>query len=83
MEQYLNTIEWGDGIFGAEAAARVRFGKHASELTEREAALLAAVLPNPHEWRLDPPGNYVSGRAGTLQSRLRVVANEGLASCVL
>jgi monofunctional glycosyltransferase len=83
MEQYLNTIEWGDGIFGAEAAARVRFGKHASELTEREAALLAAVLPNPHEWRLDPPSNYVSGRAGTLQSRLRVVANEGLASCVL
>ena len=83
MEQYLNTIEWGDGIFGAEAAARVRFGKHASELTEREAALLAAVLPNPHEWRLDPPGNYVSGRAGTLPSRLRVVANDGLASCVL
>lgn len=83
MEQYLNTIEWGDGIFGAEAAARVRFGKHASELTEREAALLAAVLPNPHEWRVDPPGNYVSGRAGTLQSRLRVVANDGLANCVL
>ncbi|WP_026180803.1 monofunctional biosynthetic peptidoglycan transglycosylase [Henriciella marina] len=83
MEQYLNTIEWGDGIFGAEAAARVRFGKHASDLTEREAALLAAVLPNPHEWRLDPPGNYVSGRAGTLQSRIRVVAGDGLADCVL
>jgi monofunctional biosynthetic peptidoglycan transglycosylase len=83
MEQYLNTIEWGDGIFGAEAAARVRFGKHASELTAREAALMAAVLPNPHKWRLDPPGNYVSGRAGTLQSRMRVVANDGLANCVL
>lgn len=83
MEQYLNTIEWGDGIFGAEAAARVRFGKNASDLTEREAALLAAVLPNPHEWRLDPPGNYVSGRAGTLQSRMRVVASDGLADCVL
>lgn len=83
MEQYLNTIEWGDGIFGAEAAARVRFGKHASELTEREAALMAAVLPNPHEWRLDPPGPYVNGRAGTLQSRMRVVASDGLADCVL
>ena len=83
MEQYLNTIEWGDGIFGAEAAARVRFGKHASDLTAYEAALLAAVLPNPHEWRVDPPGNYVAGRARTLQSRMRVVANEGLADCVL
>lgn len=83
MEQYLNTIEWGDGIFGAEAAARVRFGKHAKDLTAYEAALLAAVLPNPHEWRVDPPGNYVAGRARTLQSRMRVVANEGLAACVL
>ncbi len=83
MEQYLNTIEWGDGIFGAEAAARVRFGKHAKDLTAHEAALLAAVLPNPHEWRVDPPGNYVAGRARTLQSRMRVVANEGLADCVL
>ena len=69
--------------FGAEAAARVRFGKHARDLTAHEAALLAAVLPNPHEWRVDPPGNYVAGRARTLQSRMRVVANEGLADCVL
>lgn len=83
MENYLNTIEWGDGIFGAEAASRVRFGKRAADLTEREAALLAAVLPNPHKWRVDPPGPYVSGRAGTLQARMRVVANEGLDDCVL
>ena len=83
MENYLNTIEWGDGLFGAEAAARVRFGKHAADLTRYEAALLAAVLPNPHEWRVDPPGPYVSGRASTLQARMRVVANEGLDDCVL
>ena len=83
MENYLNTIEWGDGLFGAEAAARVRFGKRASDLTEYEAALLAAVLPNPHEWRVDPPGPYVRQRAGTLQARMRVVANEGLDDCVL
>ena len=83
MENYLNAIEWGDGLFGAEAAARVRFRKHAADLTQYEAALLAAVLPNPHEWRVDPPGPYVRQRASTLVARMRVVANEGLDDCVL
>ncbi|MEO1965219.1 monofunctional biosynthetic peptidoglycan transglycosylase [Hyphomonas sp.] len=83
MEAYLNVAEWGDGVFGAEAAAEARFGKSAADLTEREAALLAAVLPSPNKWRLDPPGPYVSKRAGTLQARMRVVRSEGLASCVL
>lgn len=83
MEAYLNVAEWGDGIFGAEAAAQARFGKSAADLTEREAALLASVLPSPNKWRLDPPGPYVSQRAGTLQARMRVVRSEGLASCVL
>lgn len=82
MEVYLNVAEWGDGIIGAEAAAQARFGKSASELTAREAALLAAVLPNPHKWRVDPPGQYVSGRANSLQSRAAVVRNEGFADCV-
>ncbi|MEZ5955308.1 MAG: monofunctional biosynthetic peptidoglycan transglycosylase [Hyphomonas sp.] len=83
MEAYLNVAEWGDGIFGAEAAAQARFGKSAAELTEREAALLAAVLPSPNKWRLDPPGPYVTKRAGTLQARMRVVQSEGLVNCVL
>lgn len=83
MEAYLNVAEWGDGIFGAEAAAQARFGKSAADLTEREAALLAAVLPSPNKWRVDPPGPYVSKRAGTLQARMLVVQSEGLASCVL
>ncbi|MEH6488492.1 monofunctional biosynthetic peptidoglycan transglycosylase [Hyphomonas oceanitis] len=82
MEAYLNVAEWGDGIFGAEAAAQARFGKPASKLTEREAALLAAVLPSPNKWRVDPPGPYVSKRAGTLQARMRVVRNQGLDACV-
>ncbi len=82
METYLNVAEWGDGIFGAEAAAQARFGKPASKLTEREAALLAAVLPSPNKWRVDPPGPYVSKRAGTLQARMRVVRNQGLDACV-
>lgn len=83
MEHYLNLAEWGDGFFGAEAAAQARFGKPSRDLTEREAALLAAVLPSPNKWRLDPAGPYVRKRAGTLQARMRVVDGEGLATCVL
>lgn len=83
MEQYLNLAEWGDGLFGAEAAARARFGKSARDLSPREAALLAAVLPSPNKWRIDPPGAYVNTRARTLQARMRVVQSEGLAACVL
>jgi len=83
MEQYLNLAEWGDGLFGAEAAAQARFGKPASALTRREAAMLAAVLPSPNKWRLDPPGPYVRKRTGTIEARMRVVAGEKLAACVL
>lgn len=82
MELYLNIAEWGDGIFGAEAAAQARFGKPASALSAREAALLAAVLPSPNKWRVNPPGSYVQGRASLLQQRARVVRNDGLAACV-
>lgn len=82
METYLNVAEWGDGVFGAEAAAQARFGKSAAELTRREAALLAAVLPSPNRWRVDPPGPYVASRASTLQARMHVVESEGLDRCV-
>jgi monofunctional biosynthetic peptidoglycan transglycosylase len=83
MEVYLNAAEWGDGLFGAEAAAQARFGKPASELTTREAALMAAVLPSPNHWRLDPPSDFVRSRARTLQARMGVVRRDGLAACVL
>jgi monofunctional biosynthetic peptidoglycan transglycosylase len=83
MEVYLNLAEWGDGHFGAEAAARARFGKSARRLTKEEAALLAAVLPSPNKWRVDPPGPYVRKRAATLRKRMDVVRNEGYDACVL
>ncbi|MEM7766509.1 MAG: monofunctional biosynthetic peptidoglycan transglycosylase [Pseudomonadota bacterium] len=83
MEVYLNVAEWGDGLFGVEAAAQARFGKSARDVTRREAALLAAVLPSPHKWRVDPPGPYVSRRAGTLQARMNVVEGEGLWRCLV
>lgn len=63
LEIYLNVAEWGDGIFGIEAAARHYYGKSAKKLTAREASRLAAVLPNPIKY--NPTGNqrYVKNRA--------------------
>ncbi len=83
MEVYLNVAEWGDGLFGAEAAAQARFGKSAADLSELEAARLAAVLPSPNKWSADKPGPYVRKRTRSIMSRMRVVANEGFAACVL
>ena len=82
LEIYLNVAEWGDGLFGVEAAAQQRFGKSASDLNSYEAALLASVLPNPHKWRIDPPGPYVRKRAGTVRARMRQVRRDGLDACV-
>jgi len=70
MELYVNVIEFGPGIYGAEAAARHHFGKSAAELSRREAALLAVVLPNPRQMSASKPSNYVSKRAGTIQARM-------------
>ena len=81
MEVYLNIAEWGDGYFGAEAAAQARFKKRARDLTKREAALLATVLPNPHKWRVDPPGPYVRGRVHTVRKRMDVVRRDRLDAC--
>ena len=68
LELYLNTVEWGDGIFGAEAASRHYFEKPASELTRREADRLAVVLPSPK--KLNPAGShrYVETRAEVIHS---------------
>ncbi len=70
IEVYLNIAEWGDGIYGAEAAAQAYFRKPAKALTGREAALLAAVLPNPRRWSPATPTRYIAGRAGTIQGRI-------------
>ncbi len=76
MEVYLNVAEWGEGIFGAEAAAQHHFRKSAKALSPREAALLAAVLPNPIRRNAGRPSAYVSRRAGTIAARM---GNEDLA----
>jgi monofunctional glycosyltransferase len=66
IEIYLNVVEWGEGIFGIEAAARHYFGKSAAALGPEEAARLAVILPNPR--KLNPIGNsrYVARRAGVI-----------------
>jgi monofunctional biosynthetic peptidoglycan transglycosylase len=69
MEVYLNIAEWGDGIFGAEAAARHYFGKGAGALTAREAALLAAILPNPLRRSAKRPSGLVTRKAAIILAR--------------
>jgi monofunctional biosynthetic peptidoglycan transglycosylase len=62
LETYLNIVEFGDGIYGVEAASQHYFRKPASRLNSEEAALLAAVLPNPRRYRVKSPGPYVRER---------------------
>ncbi|MGD2074032.1 MAG: monofunctional biosynthetic peptidoglycan transglycosylase [Gammaproteobacteria bacterium] len=62
LEVYLNIAEFGPGVYGIPAASRVYFGKRPAQLTDAEAALLAAVLPNPLELRVDRPSSYVLER---------------------
>jgi monofunctional biosynthetic peptidoglycan transglycosylase len=69
MEIYLNIVEWGPGIYGIEAASRHYFGKPASQLTARQAALLAVTLPNPHERNPAKPGNTLNRLANVIQKR--------------
>ena len=66
LEIYLNVAEWGDGIFGIQAAAERYYGKSASALGPRQAARLAAVLPNPRKYRADTDSRYVDRRAGLI-----------------
>jgi monofunctional glycosyltransferase len=78
MENYLNVAEWGEGIFGAEAAARHHFGKSARNLTRSEAALLAAALPNPRVRDAGRP----TARHRTLASRV-LARSEGSSNACL
>jgi monofunctional biosynthetic peptidoglycan transglycosylase len=82
LTAYLNLVDWGDGIFGAEAASETYFGTDASALTGAQAARLAAILPNPHKWKAAHPGHYVRRRAGMLQGRSAMVTRDGLNFCV-
>ena len=71
LEVYVNVAEWGDGIFGVQAAARAHFGRDAARLTEAQSALLAAVLPNPVGMHAYDPSPYVERRARWIQRQMR------------
>jgi class 3 adenylate cyclase len=70
MEVYLNTAEWGRGVFGAETAAQTFFGKTAKQLSRREAALLVAVLPDPSQTSPVNPTRPVMGRADKIAGKI-------------
>jgi len=70
MEVYLNIAEFGDGIYGVKAAAKKYFGKSPSELTRKESALLAAVLPNPLKFQVAAPSAYVKRRTVRIEKQM-------------
>lgn len=80
LEVYLNIVEFGPGIYGAEAASQSTFRRPAARLTDAQAARLAVVLPNPLEWSASEPGPYVQRRAETIRRRVGQLG--GLLDCV-
>jgi len=70
LEVYLNVIEMGDGIYGAEAASQAYFKKEAAKLTRAEAALLASVLPSPRKYSVTAPGAYMRKRQAWVMGQM-------------
>jgi monofunctional biosynthetic peptidoglycan transglycosylase len=70
LEIYLNSVEWGEGVFGAEAASQHYFRKPAAKLTAYEAARLAVMLPRPKYFEKLPNSAYLSDRAGVISGRM-------------
>jgi len=71
LEIYLNSVEWGEGVFGAEAAAQHYYRKSAAQLTPYEAARLAVMLPRPRYFEKLPNSGYLASRASTIAARMR------------
>jgi monofunctional biosynthetic peptidoglycan transglycosylase len=82
MEVYLNSIEWGPGIYGAEAAAQRIFGVSAAGLNSTQAARLAAILPRPLKWQAAAPGAYVARRSRRIGAAEGTVDRDGLDDCL-
>jgi monofunctional biosynthetic peptidoglycan transglycosylase len=83
LEVYLNTAEFGPGLFGAEAAAQRHFGRGAERLSADQAARLAAVLPNPKERSASNPSAFVAKRARAIRAGAATLASEGRDACAL
>jgi monofunctional glycosyltransferase len=76
LEVYLNVAEMGKGIFGVEAASQAYFKKNADALTRRQAALIAACLPNPKKYTIKPISGYVSAKSGWVQRQMRFLEKD-------
>lgn len=74
LEVYVNMIEWGDGIYGVQAASKFYFNKDASQLTADEAARLAAVVPNPRRFNAGAPSTYTKKRQSFIKGRMGGIA---------
>ncbi|OED50878.1 monofunctional biosynthetic peptidoglycan transglycosylase [Rhodobacteraceae bacterium (ex Bugula neritina AB1)] len=81
LEVYLNVAEMDEGVFGAEAAARKYFGVGPDELTGRQAALIAAVLPNPKERSARRPSKFLQRRAAQIADGAATIRADGRAAC--
>jgi monofunctional glycosyltransferase len=81
LEVYLNVAEFGDGIFGVQAASQHYFGVDAKDLTATQAARLAAVLPDPKDYDAGKPGPYVRKRAASIVSGAETIAADGRSAC--
>ncbi|MGB3209445.1 MAG: monofunctional biosynthetic peptidoglycan transglycosylase [Desulforhopalus sp.] len=73
LEIYLNSIEMGKGVYGAEAAARYYYQKNAKNLSRSQAAAIAAILPNPREYSVKPPSPYIQSRIGWIIGQMAQV----------
>jgi monofunctional glycosyltransferase len=82
METYLNVVEFGPGVYGAEAASERFFHVHAAQLSPAQAARLIAVLPKPLKWDAAAPGRYVARRSGHIGRAMGAVRSDDLAGCV-
>lgn len=81
LEVYLNVAEFDEGVFGVEAAAQHYFGVSAADLSDRQAALLAAVLPDPKGRSASEPSDFVSRRARDIADGAATIAADGRAAC--
>ena len=77
LEVYANVAEFGDGVYGAQAAARSYFRKDAARLSPAEAARMAAVLPSPRRYSIVRPGPYVQRRTRAIQRQMRYIGGTG------
>jgi monofunctional biosynthetic peptidoglycan transglycosylase len=83
MEVYLNVVEMGSGVYGAEAASQVDFGHSARRMSTSEAARLVAILPNPLKYNATQPGRYVQRRAGRVAGQVGLVRSDSdLSGCI-